>query len=215
MAHAKKELSDSAVGLASVIGFPSDDTPPSFTTEQKIQEAKNAVANGASELDMVMDYEHLKQAAQSSDDKQSSFYNAVYEDILAVRDAVLGITALKVIFETSQLTSEDVARASVICCLAGADFVKTSTGFREHGATVEVVQLMRTVCDVCQSEGLISKRVRVKASGGIRTMEDVRKMVSVGAERIGASAGVAIMNGLDKKDSTTKRDMAEATAAEY
>ncbi len=215
VARGVRELSGSDVAVASVVGFPSDDTAPSFTTNHKIAEAENAVSNGAVELDMVLNYEALKEAALSSDDEQVSPYTTVYEDIVAVRKAVPEPVVLKVIFETSQLTDEDVSRAAVICCLAGADFVKTSTGFRGQGATVEAVQLMRTVCDVCQSEGLANKRVQVKASGGIRTIDDVRKMVSVGADRIGASAGVAIMNGLHKKVPGAATDIADAMKAEY
>jgi deoxyribose-phosphate aldolase len=213
--QACEELSGSDVGVASVIGFPSDDTPPSYTTDQRTTEARKAVANGATELDMVLDYEALKEAAQSPDDSGSSMYTAVYEDILAVRKAAPEPILLKVIFETSQLPSEDMARASVICCLARADFVKTSTGFRGQGATAEAVGLMRAVCNVCQIEGLTSKRVQVKASGGIKTIDDVRKMVSVGAERIGASAGLAILSGLEKKEPAVDKDGTETTTAEY
>jgi deoxyribose-phosphate aldolase len=213
--QAKRELSGSDVAAASVVGFPSDDTAPSFTTDQKIAEAKNAIADGAVELDMVLDYETLREAALSSDDEEVSAYTSVYKDILAVRRVVPEPILLKVIFETSQLTDEDISRASVICCLAGADFVKTSTGFRGHGATVEAVQLMRTVCDVCKSEGLTNKRVQVKASGGIRTIDDVRKMVSVGADRIGASAGVAIMNGLNENKPSAPENIADTITAEY
>jgi deoxyribose-phosphate aldolase len=215
VSQAKKELSASDVEVASVIGFPSDDTAPSFTTDQKTAEAKIAVSDGSSELDMVLNYEGLKAAGQPSDDAQTSSYSVLYEDILAVRKAVPEPIVLKVIFETSQLADEDVARASVICCLAGADFVKTSTGFRGHGATVEAVQLMRTVCDVCHTEGLMQKKVYVKASGGIKTIEDVRKMVSVGADRIGASAGVAIMNGLGRTEPGVPQNLTEATTAGY
>lgn len=215
VAHAKKELSGSDVEVASVVGFPSDDTALSFTTEQKIAEATAAVADGATELDMVLNYEDLKEAAQSSDEQQPSMYTTIYEDILAVRKANPETVVLKVIFETSQLDDEDVARACVICSLAGVDFVKTSTGFRGHGATAEVVRLMRTVCDVCQNEGLTKKRVQVKASGGIRTIADVRKMVSVGAERIGTSSGVAIVKGIGKEDQGSAKDITEITAVEY
>ena len=212
--QAKKELFASDVEVACVIGFPSDDTTPAYTTDQKIAEARTAIADGATELDMVLDYDILHDAGQSSDDGKTSVYTTIFEDILGVRKVIPESILLKVIFEISQLTSEDVARACVICCLAGVDFVKTSTGFRGHGATAEAVQLMRTVCDVCQSEGLTSKRVQVKASGGIKTLDDVRKMVSVGAERIGASAGVAIMSGLGKDPGLVK-GVAETTTIEH
>lgn len=198
VAHAKEELSGSEVRVASVVGFPCDDSAPLFTVEEKTMEAKAAVADGAAELDMVLNYEALRNAApQTTDDeRETSIYTRVYEDVRAVRRAVPEAILLKVILETSQLTTEDVARASAISCKAGADFVKTSTGFRGHGADVETVRLMREVCDLCQSEGLASKRVNVKASGGIRTIDHVREMVSAGADRIGTTAGVSIMNGL-------------------
>ena len=214
VAQARRELSGSDVAIASVVGFPSDDTAPSFTTAEKIAEATKAVADGATELDMVLDYEALKDSAESSDGDIST-YTTVYNDILAVRKAVPEPTVLKVILETSQLSEEEISRASVMCCLANTDFVKTSTGFRGHGATSEAVQLMRTVCDVCQSEGLTNKRVQVKASGGIRTIDDVRKMVSVGADRIGASAGVAIMSGLGEKKPDASKDITDTIAAEF
>lgn len=211
VAHAKKELSGSDVRVASVIGFPSDDSAPLITGEQKATEAKAAVADGATELDMVLNYQALRDAAQTTDDTEISIYTRVYEDVLAVRKAVPQVILLKVILETSQLTSEDVTRATVISCKAGADFVKTSTGFRGNGAKVETVELMREVCDICQSEGLARKRVDVKASGGIRTIDDVRKMVSAGAARIGTSAGVSIMNRLKKQDSDHARETTETT----
>lgn len=215
VAQAKKELSGSDVGVASVVGFPFDDEPPSYTTDQKVVEARSAIADGATELDMVLNYEALKEAEESSIDGQTSIYTTVYEDVLALRKAAFKPTILKVILETSQLTGEDVARVSVICCLAGADFVKTSTGFRGHGATLEAVQLMRTVCDVCQSERLMKEKVQVKASGGIRTIEDVRKMVSVGADRIGASAGVAIISCMGTKGPGVAEDVTGRARGDY
>ncbi len=215
VAQASKELSGTDVGIASVIGFPSNDDYLSYNTVQKVAEARSAIADGATELDMVLNYEALKEDGQASEDGQTSMYTAIYEDVLAVRQAAPRPTLLKVILEISQLTDEDVARACVICCLSGADFVKTSTGFRGHGATLEAVQLMRAICDVCQSEGLAKEKVQVKASGGIKTINDVRKMVSVGAERIGASAGVAIVSGLNERRSGVPKDMANRASGDY
>ncbi|KAF7502673.1 hypothetical protein GJ744_005286 [Endocarpon pusillum] len=215
VAQAKKDLLGTDVGVASVVGFPSDDDYPSYTTARKVAEARSAIADGATELDMVLNYDALKEDGQVSENDQTSMYTAIYEDVMAVREAAPKPTLLKVILETSQLTDEDVARACVICCLSGADFVKTSTGFRGHGATLEVVQLMRAVCDVCQSEGLTTGRVQVKASGGIRTIDDVRKMVSVGAERIGASAGVAIISGLNRRNSGIPKALEDRVRGDY
>lgn len=122
-------------------------------------------------------------------------YVSVYEDILAVRKAAGEKVKLKVILETGRLESEDeVIAGCVVSCLAGADYVKTSTGFDGPGATVESVGLMRRVVDVV-SEG----KVKVKASGGVRTAEDAVRMVEVGADRVGASAGVKIVKEVEGK----------------
>ena len=129
---------------------------------------------GASELDMVLNHPKLA----------SGDYSSVYEDILAVRKTASPPVVLKVILETSQLSATDIVAGCLIAKRAGADFVKTSTGFRGAGATVENVALMKAV---------VGHGVKVKASGGIRTVRDCVRMIEAGADRIGASAGVAIM----------------------
>ena len=129
---------------------------------------------GAKELDMVLNYVQLKEKR----------YSEVYTDIAAVRSVAPRPVVLKVILETSQLSRREIIAGCKIAEAAGADFVKTSTGFNGPGATEEHVRLMR---------GLVSKHVKVKASGGVRTVSDCIIMMEAGAERIGTSSGVSIM----------------------
>ncbi|MCS7184888.1 MAG: deoxyribose-phosphate aldolase [bacterium] len=164
-------LKGTGVRVTTVVGFPLGAT----TTSTKVQEAKEAIANGADEIDMVINISALK----SGDDK------TVLEDIKAVRKATEG-HILKVIIETSLLTKEEKIRACLLAKEAGADFVKTSTGFSGGGATVEDVMLMREV---------VGKDIGVKASGGIRDIHTARKMVAAGATRLGTSASVEIIKG--------------------
>ncbi|KAI9376331.1 hypothetical protein BJX61DRAFT_421111 [Aspergillus egyptiacus] len=166
-----------AVGVACVVGFHEG----MYETSAKEEEARTAVQLGASELDMVLKYPLLK----------SKEFVQVYEDILAVRNAAPAPTGLKVILETSQLTREEIIAGSVISCLAGADYIKTSTGFNGPGATVENVALMFEVAKA------VGKGTKVKASGGVRSAEDCVKMLRAGAERIGASSGVKIVQEVE------------------
>lgn len=167
----KEQLKGSGVKVCTVIGFPLGAT----TTETKVFEAKNALAHGADELDMVVNLGAVK----------SADWDTVLSDIQAVRQAGQNFT-LKVIIETSVLTEQEKVKVCQLAEQAGADFVKTSTGFTGGGATAEDVALMRKT---------VSSRVQVKASGGVRTREDFDKMVAAGATRIGASAGVKIIEG--------------------
>ena len=167
----KKELAGSDVKVCTVIGFPLGATP----TETKVFEAKQALQNGADELDMVVNLGAVK----------SGDWNTVLSDIQAVRHAGENFT-LKVIIETSVLTDEEKVKVCQLADQAGADFVKTSTGFTGGGATAADVALMKK--SVCS-------RVQVKASGGVRTRADFDAMVAAGATRIGASAGVKIIEG--------------------
>ncbi|KAH8703759.1 putative deoxyribose-phosphate aldolase [Talaromyces proteolyticus] len=180
VSRAAENLQDSKskdVGIACVVGFHEGTYP----TNEKVQEATKAIAAGASELDMVLNWPQLKQGK----------YTAVYADIHAVRRAApRPRTKLKVILETSQLTRDEIITGCVISDMAGADFVKTSTGFNGAGANIENVRLMREVVD------MLANGCKVKASGGIRTAEDAVEMIKAGASRIGASAGVKIVNEL-------------------
>ena len=171
VAYAKQLLKGSDVTVCTVIGFPLG----ANTSAVKAYETKDALNNGADEIDMVINIGALK-------DKD---YDTVLADIQAVRQACQGHT-LKVIIETSQLTDDEKVKACEISAQAGADFVKTSTGFTGGGATAADVALMKKS---------IPAHMQVKASGGVRTREDFDAMVSAGATRIGASSGVKIVEG--------------------
>lgn len=171
--QSSKLLAGSSVKVCTVIGFPLGATTPTV----KAIEARDAIANGAGEIDMVINVGALK----------SGNYQLVLDDIKAVREATRG-KVLKVILETSYLTKEEKIKACQLSKDAGADFVKTSTGFGPSGATVEDIQLMRAT---------VGPLMGIKASGGIRTQDDARKMVAAGATRVGASASVAIVEGKD------------------
>lgn len=167
------ELRGSAVKVCTVAGFPLGAT----LTEIKRAEAEAAIAAGAQEVDMVMNIGALR----------SGDWETVYEDIRAVAEACHRRGALlKVILETALLEDAQKVAACVLARLAGADFVKTSTGFGPSGATVHDVALMRLV---------VGPDMGVKAAGGIRTAEDFERMVAAGATRIGASASVRIFGG--------------------
>lgn len=168
-----KLLQDSPVKVCTVIGFPLG----ASTTEVKAFETNNAIENGAEEIDMVINVGALKDAD----------YDFIQKDIAAVVEAAKGKAIVKVILETCLLTNEEIVKASEISKAAGADFVKTSTGFSTGGATVEAVKLMRDT---------VGQDLGVKASGGVRSLEDLQAMVDAGASRIGASSGVEIMQGL-------------------
>jgi len=167
----KAMLAGTDVMVCAVVGFPLG----AMTPTAKAYEAREAVRQGAREIDMVINIGALK----------SRDYETVFEDICRVvkSSAPAGV---KVILETSALTQEEKIIAISLSKLAGAAFVKTSTGFGKGGATVEDVQLMRK---------LVGSELGVKASGGVRTVEDAVKMAQAGANRIGASASVAIVTG--------------------
>lgn len=166
-------LRGSGVLTCSVVGFPLGATP----TDVKSFEARGAVLDGAAEVDMVINI-----AAARAGDK-----GALVEDIAAVAETVhAGGAILKVIIETALLTDGQKVLACQAAVEAGADFVKTSTGFNGGGATVEDVALMRKT---------VGPEVGVKASGGVRSLADAQAMIAAGATRIGASSGIAIVKG--------------------
>lgn len=171
---ASELLKGSGVKVCTVIGFPLGAT----TSETKAFEAKNAIELGADEVDMVINIGDLKNQQDVR----------VENDIRAVVEAAKGKALTKVIIETSLLTKEEKIRACELAIKAGADYVKTSTGFSTGGATAEDVTLMRNV---------VGPNIGVKASGGVRSTEDAEKMIQAGATRIGASSGVAILKGLE------------------
>ncbi len=170
-----KLLEESSVKVCTVVGFPLG----ANTTETKSFETRNAIKNGAQEIDMVMNIGAFKSGA----------YEIFRSDIKAVVDATktAGVTSdiiVKVILETCYLNEEEIVKACEIAKDAGVDFVKTSTGFGDYGAREEDVSLMRKT---------VGRDVGVKASGGIKNFEDALNMLDAGANRIGASSGVTIV----------------------
>ncbi|PEJ58529.1 deoxyribose-phosphate aldolase [Bacillus sp. AFS002410] len=172
VSYASELLKDSSVKVCTVIGFPLGANTP----EVKAFETKNAIENGAGEVDMVINISALK---EKNDE-------LVERDVRAVVEAANGKALVKVIIETCLLTDEEKVRACELSVKAGADFVKTSTGFSTGGATVEDVALMRKT---------VGANVGVKASGGVRNLKDVENVVAAGANRIGTSSGVKIVQG--------------------
>ncbi|WP_077621461.1 deoxyribose-phosphate aldolase [Sediminibacillus massiliensis] len=172
VAYCYEKLKTTDVKVCTVIGFPLGAT----TTETKVFETDQAIKNGATEVDMVINVGALK----SGDDQ------TVQTDIEAVVKAAEGKALTKVIIETSLLSDEEKVKACKLAKNAGADFVKTSTGFSGGGATVEDIALMRRT---------VGDNIGVKASGGVRDRETALALVEAGATRIGASSGVQIIAG--------------------
>ncbi|MBO0441403.1 deoxyribose-phosphate aldolase [Candidatus Enterococcus ikei] len=172
VALAKEHLAGTSADVCTVIGFPLG----ANTSEVKAYEATDAINNGATEVDMVINVGALK----------SKQYKKVLKDIQAVVDAAKGKALVKVIIETALLTDEEKIKVCELAKEAGADFVKTSTGFSTGGATVADVKLMRET---------VGPDMGVKASGGIHNEAEAKAMIDAGATRIGTSAGVAIMEG--------------------
>jgi deoxyribose-phosphate aldolase len=159
------------IEIATVIGFPMGYS----TTATKIAEAKNALKDGATELDVVMNISRFKSMA----------YLSIREELRQLADLAHASNALlKVIIETAYLDTFDLYTACEICAEANVDFVKTSTGFAPKGAEVETVKTIRSI---------LPANIKIKASGGIRTYEQAIAMIEAGADRIGTSAGVSIV----------------------
>ena len=169
VAYCADYLKDSDVNVCTVIGFPLG----ANTSAVKAFETKDAIANGADEIDMVMNIGALK-------DKN---YDLVRDDVKAVVEAANG-TLVKVILETCLLTEDEIKKACELCVEAKADYVKTSTGFSTRGATIEDVRIMKEA---------VHGKAKVKAAGGVRTPEDMVKIVTAGADRIGTSAGCSLV----------------------
>jgi len=174
VAYVARKLQGSEVRVCSVVGFPLG----SMTSRSKAFETREAIEDGASEIDMVINVGLLK----------SGDYHGVEEDIRSVRRATRGNTLLKVIIETVLLTQEEKVMACELSRKAGADFVKTCTGFGGGGATAEDISLMRRV---------VGREMGVKASGGVRTYKNAITMIGAGASRIGCVASVAIVTGAE------------------
>lgn len=175
---AAKELSGCNVEITAVVGFPLG----ACTSKTKAFEAEEACKAGASEIDMVINVGKLK----------SGDYDYVLADIIKVVDAASEYgSAVKVILETSLLTEEEIVKGCQLASEGGAHFVKTSTGFCGRGATAEDIRLMKQT---------VGNMLKVKASGGIRDYETAVKMIEAGADRIGASASVAIMKEAENRE---------------
>lgn len=166
-------LKGSGVRVATVCGFPLG----ALSSAQKAAEALESIRMGADEIDMVISLGMAKVGD----------WLAVIEDIRQVRHATQG-QILKVIIETCDLDDSQKIEATRAVLAGGADFVKTSTGFSQSGATVKDVQLLKSI---------VSERIQIKAAGGVRTREDALKMIEAGASRLGTSAGVALVSGLE------------------
>ena len=166
---AKHLLQGTDVKVAAVVGFPLG----AMTTASKVFEAKEAIENGASEVDMVINVAKLKDGE----------FDYVENEIRLIKEAI-GDNILKVIIETCYLTDEEKVKACELSLVAKADFVKTSTGFGTGGATYEDVKLMKSV---------VGDNAKVKASGGVRDKETAQKYVDLGAERLGTSSGIEIV----------------------
>ena len=169
VADAKHLLQGTDVKVAAVVGFPLG----AMTTAAKVFEAKEAVENGAGEIDMVINIAKLKDGE----------FEFVENEIRLIKEAI-GDNVLKVIIETCYLTDEEKVKACELSLAAKADFVKTSTGFGTGGATYEDVKLMKSV---------VGNNAKVKASGGVRDKETAQKYVDLGAERLGTSSGIEIV----------------------
>lgn len=171
VSKANEALQGTDVLVCTVIGFPLG----ANTKETKVFETLNAIQNGADEIDMVLNVGMVKEGN----------YEYIYQEVKAMKEACKDLT-LKVILETCYLTKDEIKLASEACMRANADFVKTSTGFGTGGALIEDVKIMKEV----------AKDKQVKASGGVRNLNDVKNMVEAGATRIGTSGGVKIVQGL-------------------
>ena len=171
---ASREVKNHGIQLVTVVGFPLGYQ----MTENKLDEIKLAIDNGANELDIVMNVSAFKSGMSWVKTELGKCAQLIHEN-----DCLM-----KVIIETAYLSEQEIVKASVLCQDAGTDFVKTSTGFAPAGAKVEHIALIRSS---------IHSNVGVKASGGIRDLETAVKMIEAGADRLGVSAGVSIMNEME------------------
>lgn len=174
---ATQELRNSEVKIAAVIGFPLG----AMTTETKVFEAKSCIQKGASEIDMVINIGKLLGGEN----------DYVENEIRLIKEAI-GNNVLKVIFENCYLSKEQVKTVSQLAVNAGADFIKTSTGFGTNGATLEDVQLMKDV---------VKNKAQIKAAGGVRDTATAEKYIEMGVTRLGTSSGVSLVTtGVSERD---------------
>ncbi|MGV6828477.1 MAG: deoxyribose-phosphate aldolase [Flavobacteriales bacterium] len=174
---AKLQLKNTDIKVCSVIGFPLG----AMSTQAKVFEAKQALTDGADEIDMVMNIGFFK----------SKDFDAVIDDIKAVK-SMMPNNILKVIIETCYLDEFEIIKASELVLLSGADFIKTATGFGTGGATINDVKIMKSVVkDAC----------KIKASGGIKDVKTALQYINLGVKRLGTSSGIAIVTGKTSKSS--------------
>ncbi|WP_027137376.1 deoxyribose-phosphate aldolase [Gaetbulibacter saemankumensis] len=175
---ANEQLKNSQVKVCCVVGFPLG----AMSTEAKVAETKQAILDGAEEIDMVINLGYLK----------SKNFDDVWTDIEEVKKCIPNGT-LKVILETCYLDDIEIIKASELAIQSGADYIKTSTGFGTSGATIHVVKIMKSVAQ---------DYAKVKASGGIKDYETAKEYINLGVERIGTSSGIAIVTGISSSNKT-------------
>ena len=182
VSYAKNFLENSDVKVCTVISFHKG----TDKTQEKVVETQKAISNGADEIDMVMNWPLLQVWTKEPDkDKKKDIEQRMYDDIRKVADVCHGADSvvLKVIIESGELTLEQVKKACELCTKAGVDFVKTSTGYF-RGATIDVIRFMRSI---------LPDHIKIKASGGVRTLQDIENFVIAGADRVGTSSNPAII----------------------
>jgi deoxyribose-phosphate aldolase len=183
VSYAINFLEGSEVKIVTVVSFHKGDDK----TQDKVVETQKAISAGADEVDMVMNWKLLQKASKESDDeKRKDIEQKVFDDIRKVADACHGADSvvLKVIIESGELTLEQVKKACELCVKAGANYVKTSTGYATKGAEIDKVRFMRSI---------LPDHIKIKASGGIRTLQDIEAFVNAGADRIGSSSNPAVI----------------------
>lgn len=171
VSYAKEKLKNTNIGITSVVGFPLG----AMSSKAKAFEASVAISDGADEIDMVINIGRHK----------GGDFDFVLNDIKEVKNACKN-NVLKVIIETALLTNEEARKATEITLISGADFVKTSTGFSTRGATFDDIKMMKEI---------VGDKIGIKAAGGVKTFDDMQKMISLGATRIGTSSGVKLLEG--------------------
>lgn len=183
VSYAVNFLEGSNVKVCTVISFPKGED----RTQEKVVETQKAISAGADEIDMVMNWKLLLKASKEDDpEKKKDMERKVLDDIRKVANVCHGADSviLKVIIESGELTLELVKKACEFCITAGVDFVKTSTGYASKGAEIDKVRFMRTI---------LPDHIKIKASGGIRTLQDIEQFVNAGADRVGSSSNPAVM----------------------
>lgn len=183
VSYAVNFLEGTGVKICTVVSFHEG----TDKTQEKVTETQKCISNGASEIDMVMNWRLLQKWSKESDDeKKKDIEQQLYSDIRKVADVCHGSDSviLKVIIESGELTLDQVKKACELCSKSGVDFVKTSTGYASKGAEIDKVRFMRSI---------LPDHIKIKASGGVRTLQDIEAYVNAGADRVGTSSNPAII----------------------